>query len=100
VEQREQPTTVTKQKEPEAAGQVVAGLSPAAYAADAKRKNKRQLLCMLRDARRKLAHHGKRSSSGKEAKKEIAEAEAELTRRAIAIPPAGQETAAWDKKAG
>jgi hypothetical protein len=75
------------------------GLSPEAYALAAKVKNKRSLLCMLRDARRKLRQHGKRSFSGKEAKKEIAAAEAELTARGMEIPPEGKETAAWDRRA-
>jgi hypothetical protein len=67
------------------------------YARMAKEKNKRGLHCMLRDARKKLKQHGKRSFSGKEAKKEIAAAEAELRARGFDVPPEGQETAAWDR---
>jgi hypothetical protein len=74
------------------------GISPEGYATMAKEKNKRSLFCMLRDARRKLKHHGKRSFMGKEAKKEIAAAEAEIRRRSLSIPPEGEETAPWDKK--
>jgi hypothetical protein len=70
---------------------------PAAYAADAKRRNHRQLHCMLRDARQKLKHHGKRSFAGKEAKKALAAAEAELRSRGLDLPPVGEETAKWAK---
>jgi hypothetical protein len=47
-----------------------------------------QLLCILRDARKKLAHRGERSFSGKVARKEVA-AEAELKARGMDIPPEG-----------
>jgi hypothetical protein len=77
-----------------------AGISPEGYAEDARRRNKRQLLCMLRDGRKKLAHHGKRSFAGKEAKKEVAAAEAELRRRGLTIPPESQETTGCDRKKG
>jgi hypothetical protein len=73
------------------------GISPDSYARMAKEKNRRALHCMLRDARKKLKHNGKRSFSGKEAKKEVAAAEAELRARGLDVPPEGQETAAWDK---
>jgi hypothetical protein len=74
------------------------GISKEGYAALAKGKNRRALLCMLRDARKKLAQHGKRSFSGKEAMKEIAAAEAELKSRSLTVPPEGEETAEWEKK--
>jgi hypothetical protein len=63
-----------------------------------KGKNRRQLLCMLRDARRQLAHHGRRSLMGKKAKEVIAAAEAELQRCGIDIPSEGQETIEWDRR--
>jgi hypothetical protein len=63
-----------------------------------KGKNRRRLLCMLRDARRQLAHHGRRSLMGKKAKEVIAVAEAELKRRGIDVPPEGQETIEWDRR--
>jgi hypothetical protein len=74
------------------------GVSPEQYAAEAAGKNRRSLLTMLRNARRKFAHHGKRSFLGKEAVKEIAAVEAELRHRGLPIPPEGQETVEWDKK--
>lgn len=74
------------------------GLSPEAYAREAREGNRRELLCMLRDARKKLAHHGKKSFAGKEAKKAITAAEDELKRREFPIPPEGEETAEWDRK--
>jgi len=76
----------------------MAGISAEGYAVEAKRKNKRTLLCMLRDARMKLAHHGKPSFMGKEAMKAIDAAQAELHSRGIEIPVEGQETAQWDRK--
>lgn len=56
--------------------------------------NRRQLACMLRDARQKLSHNGKRSHSGKLAKQEIALAEAEYQRRGLPLPPPGEEVPA------
>jgi hypothetical protein len=53
---------------------------------------------MLRDARRKLRQHGKHSFSGKEAKKEVAAALAELANRKMDVPPEGQERTQWDTK--
>lgn len=47
---------------------------------------------MLRDARKSLEHNGKSSFAGKQAKKEIAAAEAEMLRRGIPIPQPGAET--------
>ncbi len=73
------------------------GISLEGYARMAKEKNRRALLCMLRDARKKLAHHGRRSFMGKEAKKEIAAAEAEIDNRGYSIPEPGQETKEWEK---
>jgi hypothetical protein len=67
----------------------MAGISPDSYAAEAKKRNKRQLLCMLRDARKKLIHHGPRSFMGREARKATEAAAAELRRRGIEIPAAG-----------
>jgi hypothetical protein len=64
-----------------------AGISVEGYSRMAREKNKRALLCMLRDARKKLKHNGRRSFSGKEARKEIAAAEAELKRRGLDVPP-------------
>lgn len=55
------------------------------------RLNKRQLRCRLRDARARLEHNGKRSFVGKQAKKEIAAVEAEMSRRSMAIHALGQE---------
>lgn len=65
-------------------------LDPAAQDRAA-RCNKRQLACMLRDARRSLEHNGKSSFAGKQAKKEIAAAEAEMKRRGMEIPPTVEE---------
>lgn len=48
---------------------------------EARRRNKLQLLYLLRDGRRQLARHGKRSNCGKRARQQIAAAEAELVRR-------------------
>jgi hypothetical protein len=76
----------------------MAGLAPERHAALAKRKNKRSLLCMLRDARKDLAHHGKASFMGKEAKKAIEAAECELRTRCIEIPKEGEETAQWERR--
>ncbi len=59
---------------------------------------RRQLLCRLRDARRKLAHHGRRSFMGKEAKRELGAVLAELARRGVEPPPPGQETAEWGRQ--
>jgi hypothetical protein len=67
----------------------MAGRPAQAYAAEAKKRNKRQLLCMLRDARKQLIHHGPRSFMGREAKKATEAAAAELRRRGIEIPAAG-----------
>ena len=52
---------------------------------------------MLRDARKKFAHNGRHSFAGREAKKELAAAEAEFRSRGLPIPAEGEETAAWDK---
>src|SRR5262249_31825687 len=87
-----------EEPEPATNGVAEAGISPEGYAKEAKEKNRRALLCMLRDARKKLAHHGKRSFSGKEAKKAIAAAEKEIRGRGLPVPSEGQETAEWDKK--
>lgn len=65
-------------------------LDPAAEA-DARRRNNRQLRCMLRDAREHLEHHGRHSFMGKEAKKRLSAAEAEFHRRGIPLPPPGEE---------
>lgn len=89
------------EKESEDEGEIPpspAGVTAEAHAQNMRTMNRRQLLCTLRDARRKLAKQGKRSFSGKEAKKEIAAAEKELRRRGLPVPPHGQETAEWDKK--
>jgi hypothetical protein len=67
------------------------------YARDLPLLSIRGLCCRLRDSRKKLEHHGKRSFCGKEAKKEIAAVEAEFRRRSLDVPTAGQETARWDK---
>jgi hypothetical protein len=72
-------------------------LPPESYARMAREKKRRGLLCMLRDARKKLAQHGKRSFSGKEARKEIAAAEGEIKNRGYAIPEPGQETKEWER---
>jgi hypothetical protein len=74
------------------------GRSQEDYAADAKKMTKRSLLCALRDARKKVKQHGKRSFAGKEGKKELAAVEAELHARAIVAPPPGEETKEWDDK--
>jgi hypothetical protein len=68
-------------------------LDPAAEVR-ARRANKRQLACMLRDARKSLEHNGRNSFAGKEAKKLIAAAEAEMRSRGLAIPPPDVETSA------
>ena len=73
------------------------GISSLGYARSAKEKNKRSLHVMRREARKKLAHHGRRSFAGKEAKKEITAAEAEIANRGYRIPDEGQETASWDR---
>lgn len=83
-----------RQEEPKPATD---GIAPEGYAKMAKEKNRRALMCMLRDAREKLAHHGKRSFMGKEARKEIEAAEAEIQNRGYAVPDPGQETAEWTK---
>jgi hypothetical protein len=74
-----------------------AGRSQASYAADAKKRNLRQLACMLRDARKKLKHHGRHSFMGREAKKELAAAEAEYRNRNLEISAEGEETRKWEK---
>jgi hypothetical protein len=89
---------VEPEEEPEEQKTAEPGITKEGYAALAKGKNRRALLCMLRDARKKLAQHGRRSFSGKEAMKEIAAAEAELKNRRLTVPPEGEETAQWDKK--
>lgn len=76
------------------------GISPEGYARMAKEKNRRALMCMLRDARKKLAHHGQRSFSGKEACKEIDAAEAEIKNRGYTVPLEGEETKEWDRRKG
>jgi hypothetical protein len=93
-----EPPPADPESEEEAAPPITAGNSAESYARQAEKMNRRQLLCMLRDARKKLARHGKRSFSGKEAKKAIRAAEAELARRGLPIPEEGKETAEWDKK--
>jgi hypothetical protein len=67
------------------------------FAREALEMNRRMLLCRLRDARKKLAHHKGSSASGREARKEILAVEDELRRRGQFIPPEGRETAEWDK---
>ena len=62
------------------------GLPPECYAQKASGCTKRSLEKMLRDARRKLAHHGRRSFMGKQALKAIQAAEAEMKRRGLVIP--------------
>ncbi len=60
-------------------------------------KTRRQLLIWLRDARKAFRHHGRKSLSGKDAKKEIEAAENELRSRGIEIPVPGTETAEWER---
>jgi len=69
------------------------------YALDARNMNRRQLLCSLRNARKRVKHHHGGSSAGKEAKKLIEAVRDELKQRGMEIPPEGQETAEWDRKA-
>jgi hypothetical protein len=68
------------------------------FAREALEMNRRGLLCRLRDARKKLAHHKGSSASGREAKKEILAIEDELRRRGQFIPPEGRETAEWEAR--
>lgn len=65
-----------------------------------RRLTERQLCCRLRDARRKLLHHGKHSYTGREAIKEIDAAKFEFQLRGLEIPADGAETARWDKAKG
>jgi hypothetical protein len=74
------------------------GLPFEAYATAAKGFSKRLLLCVLRDARKRLAHHGRRSFMGREARKEIEAVVAELGNRGMEAPPEGRETEQWDRK--
>jgi len=69
------------------------------YALDARNMNRRQLLCSLRNARKRVKHHHGGSTAGKEAKKLIEAVQDELKQREMEIPPEGQETAEWDRKA-
>jgi len=69
------------------------------YARNARDMNRRQLLCSLRDARKRVKHHHGHSAAGREAKKEIEAAADELRQRGLPVPPEGQETAEWDRKA-
>jgi len=69
------------------------------YARDARTMSRRQLLCSLRNARKKVKHHHGGSAAGKEAKKLIEAVQDELNQRGMGIPPEGQETAEWDRKA-
>jgi hypothetical protein len=90
----------TKEEEPATepeARPAMEGTSLESYARMAKEKNRRSLFCMLRDARKKLAHHGRHSFMGREAKKEIAAAEAEIRNRGSAVPAEGEETKEWEK---
>lgn len=88
-----------KAKKPHPESQIAeAGISSEGFASLARDKNKRQLFCMLRNARQKLKHHGRKSFLGKEAKKEIAAAEAELKARKLAVPNEGQEMPAREEK--
>ena len=84
-------------EQPEHDEPYMGGISPEGYARIASEKTRRSLLCMLRDARKKLVHHGRHSWMGKQAKIEIAAAEAELTSRNMPIPAEGQETIQWEK---
>jgi hypothetical protein len=67
-------------------------MAPQEFADAARRKSRRRLLIMLRATRRKPRRHV-------EARMEVAAVEAELRARGLAVPPEGQETAAWEKKA-
>jgi hypothetical protein len=82
-----QPPDNEPSREEEKPTMAEAGISVEGYARMAREKNKRALLCMLRDARKRLKHNGRRCFSGKEARKEIAAAEAELKRRGMDVPP-------------
>jgi hypothetical protein len=97
-EKPEPPPVEEEEESAEGPAVVGQGVSPEACALKARGKNRRGLMCMLRDARKKFQQHGKRSFSGKEAKKEIAAAEEELGRRGLPIPREGEETAEWDRK--
>src|SRR5206468_1476174 len=68
------------------------------YARTAEQCNERSLCVMLREARRKLKHHGRRSLMGKEAKKESAAAEEEFRSRRLEVPAEGLETARRNKE--
>ncbi len=62
------------------------GLPPEYYAHKASNLTRRSLEKMLRDARKKLAYHGRRSFMGKQALKAIQAAEAEMRRRGHVLP--------------
>ncbi len=63
-------------------------LSVETYRLQASRLTDRQLRRMLADAQASLAHHGRRSWSGKEARKEITAATEELQARGLEQQPA------------
>jgi hypothetical protein len=49
----------------------------------------KQLAAFLLAARRELFHHGKRSTAGRSARKDIAAAKEEFVRRGLAVPTEG-----------